>query len=87
MSIQANMESLVLMPDDLTLLQQAIFDVLRANGSWMTRSEISTGIGRPHRLVPHDLRQLQALVDMQLVELSIRRIGTVKTARIYRAIS
>ena len=76
----------MLMTQELSALQQAILDVLRGSTVPMTRSEIASALGRPNRLVPHDIDMLEGLVEMGLVLKSEDIIGTVKTVMKYRAI-
>lgn len=73
--------------DNLTDLQAIILNVLREHGGWMKRSELATYLGRPSRLVPHDIDMLEGLVTIGLVEREKREIGTVKTVAVYRAVT
>lgn len=70
--------------DELTALQDAILIVLTEASKPMSRSEIAEAIGRPNRLVPHDIDMLESLVDMGLVLKTEVKIGTVKTVMKYQ---
>ena len=69
--------------EKLSALQQALLEVLQNNGGWVSRSQIADVIGRPDRLVPHDVDSLENLVDMGLVKKRTTKTGVVKTVMQY----
>lgn len=72
--------------NDLTELQQIIYDALLANGDYMTRSDIASAIGRESGLTHYDVKLLSQLVDMDFVQVHEEKRGVTMTSYRYRVI-
>lgn len=74
------------MTDELTPLATRLVQAVQAaKGEWINRSSIAADLGRAkERLNPYDVNLLEQLVTDGLLEATDRRIGTVKTERVYR---
>lgn len=74
------------MTNELTPLAQKMVEVLQAaGGEWVSRSAIADGLERSKsRLNPYDVTLIEQLVSDGTLEATDRKIGTVKTERVYR---
>lgn len=70
----------------LTPLGERLLDILKESGEWMTRKEIAAALGRPNdKLAPYDWQVLDALAADDLITVTNRKIGAVRTEYIYKA--
>ncbi len=61
----------LLMPalDQLTALEKRVLEVIQAEGDeWITREQIAHLLPRPGQIHPNDIKALNRLVDLGLIE-------------------